>query len=63
MYNNNSNDEEIKELLTPKNDIIFKKLFGKKGNERIVKDFLEAILERKIKSVELGKKRSYYQIK
>ena len=45
----------IKEMLTPKNDIIFKKLFGKKGNERIVKDFLEAVLEIKISSVELGK--------
>ena len=45
----------IKEILTPKNDIIFKKLFGKRGNEEIVKDFLEAILDIKIRSVELGK--------
>ena len=52
MYNMNNN---IKEMLSPKNDIIFKKLFGKKGNERIVKDFLEAVLEIKISSVELGK--------
>ena len=40
--------------LTPKNDIIFKRLFGKKGNEEIVKDFLEAVLDIKIESVEIG---------
>ena len=39
--------------LTPKNDIIFKRLFGKKGNEEIVKDFLEAVLDIKIESVEI----------
>lgn len=30
--------------LTPTNDFIFKKLFGKKGNEDILKDLLESIL-------------------
>ena len=47
--------EEIKNILTPKNDIVFKRLFGKVGNERLVKDFLEAILDLKIESVTLGK--------
>ena len=49
MYNMN-NDE-----MSPKNDAMFKRLFGKKGNERIVKDFLEAVLDIEIESVELEK--------
>ena len=36
--------ENVERELTPKNDIIFKRLFGKKRNEEIVKDFLEAVL-------------------
>ena len=47
--------EEIKKILTPKNDVVFKRLFGKVGNERLVKDFLEAVLEVEIESVTLGK--------
>lgn len=47
--------EEIKKLITPKNDIVFKRLFGKVGNERLVKDFLEAVLDVEIESVTLGK--------
>ena len=39
--------------LTPKNDIIFKRIFGTKGNEGILKDFLEAILDIKIEYLEL----------
>ena len=39
--------------ITPKKDIVFKSLFGKKGNEGILKDFLEAILEIKIDSLQL----------
>lgn len=41
--------------LTPKNDIIFKKIFGSKGNEDILKDLLSGILEEKIKEVEIQK--------
>ncbi len=41
--------------LTPKNDIIFKKIFGSKGNEDILKDFLSAILEEEITEVEIQK--------
>ena len=41
--------------MTPKNDLIFKKLFGTVGREAMVKDFLEAILKISIKSVTLGK--------
>ena len=48
--------EEILRNITPKNDIVFKKIFGAKGNEGILKDFLESILDIKIESlkVELG---------
>ena len=34
-----------------KNDIAFKRIFGSKGNEEILKDFLEYVLERKIKNI------------
>ena len=39
--------------VTPKNDIVFKKIFGTKGNERILQAFLESILDIKIKSLML----------
>ena len=51
MYNI-SNNYKIK----PNNDYIFKRLFGKAGNERYIKDLLEAILEIKIEKVELRKR-------
>ena len=35
------------------NDFIFKKVFGKKGNESILKDLLEAILKIKIEKIEI----------
>ena len=41
------------EKLKLTNDFIFKKVFGKKGNESILKDLLEAILKIKIKKIEL----------
>ena len=47
-------EEAILKRITPKNDIIFKKIFGSKGNEGILKDFLEGILGTKIESVKLG---------
>ncbi|MBQ8298292.1 MAG: Rpn family recombination-promoting nuclease/putative transposase [Clostridia bacterium] len=46
-----TNQEMFK--VTPKNDIVFKKIFGTKGNERILQDFLEAILDIKINSLKL----------
>ena len=49
-----SNQEEIMAGMTPKRDFIFKKLFGTIGKERLVKDFLEAILDIKIKFLVLG---------
>ena len=44
-----------KKLLSPKNDYTFKRLFGHKGNEEITKGFLSAILNKKIKEVDLDK--------
>ena len=48
-------NQEIKDYLKPNNDVVFKRLFGKTGNEKLVKDFLEAVLNTTIRSVELGK--------
>ena len=45
-----------KEDLSPKNDVIFKRLFGNTNKEELLKDFLEGILDIKIKSVELRKR-------
>lgn len=39
--------------LIPKDDIVFKKIFGSKGSEEILKDLLEALLETEIKTVKL----------
>ena len=60
-----SNEEKIKKnntkertqktkLLSPKLDVVFQTLFGEEGSERITKEFLEAILERKIEEVDLS---------
>ena len=43
--------EEV--IITPKNDIVFKRIFGSKGNEEILKSFLEYVLDMKIQSVNL----------
>ena len=44
---------EENEVLKPTNDYIFKRLFSKKGNEDILIDLLEGILEIKIKKIEV----------
>ena len=51
MYNNLQNFTRLDSEVTPKNDIAFKRIFGAKGNEEILKDFLEAILNIKIASL------------
>lgn len=43
------------ELLNPKSDYVFKRIFGHIGNEEITKDLLNDILENKITEVELDK--------
>ena len=49
------NDEEIKKELSPKNDVIFRRLFGRSKNKGILKDFLEAVLAIRINDVILEK--------
>lgn len=53
-YIQNIDKKSIKKIMTPMNDFVFKKLFGTVGKERLIKDFLEAILDIKIETVELG---------
>ena len=49
------NENISKTELSVKNDIIFKELFSKKGNERFLKDFLSGLLKRKMKKIEIIK--------
>ena len=46
MYNTSHESEEIKmekKKYTPKNDYVFKRIFGKVGNEDITKDFIKSV--------------------
>ena len=45
--------ERENKLLSPKLDVIFQILFGEVGSEKITKSFLEAILDKEIKEVDL----------
>ena len=45
-------------MRTPQNDIIFKRLFAKKGNEEFLTEFLEQILNIKILSIEIHEEAS-----
>ena len=47
------NGVNISSIITPKNDIVFKRIFGKRGNEEILKSFLESILDVKITDLTL----------
>ena len=51
----NMSQETIDRLINPKRDVVFKRLFGLKIHENVVKDFLEAILDTKIATIEFGK--------
>ena len=46
----------IAELLDPKNDYVFKRIFGHIGNEGITANLVSAILKKKITNLELDKK-------
>ena len=49
-----NNEEANKVNILPlSNDYVFKRIFGKGGNERILKSLLEAILEIKIQKIGL----------
>lgn len=41
------------ELLNPKNDYVFKRIFGHKGNENITKQMLSTIIEKPINTIKL----------
>ena len=43
---------ENKKIL-PKNDLVFQRIFGKVGNEKIAKRFIELIIGEKIESIDL----------
>ena len=43
----------IVKLLDPKNDYVFKRIFGHSGNEQITKNLLESIIPDKIDKIEL----------
>lgn len=45
--------EKAKKAVIPTNDFVFKKIFGKVGNENITKSFLSSILEDEIKTINL----------
>ena len=46
------NNEKV-DKLSVKNDAVFKILFGKKGNEEYLKDFLSSLLKMDIKEIEV----------
>ena len=43
----------ITNLLDPKNDYVFKRIFGHSGNEEITKNLLQSIIPDKIDKIEL----------
>ena len=45
--------QEKIESLSLKNDYVFKRIFGKKGNERITKSLIEEIIQEKIDKIEI----------
>lgn len=47
MNKRNSSNKEVR--ITPRTDLIFKNIFGKKGNENILEDLLESILGERVK--------------
>ncbi|MCI8392504.1 MAG: hypothetical protein HFJ23_01180, partial [Clostridia bacterium] len=41
------------EAMLPTNDYVFKRIFGRVGNEEITKGLISAIIKREVKKVEL----------
>lgn len=54
--------DKKKELLKPKNDIVFQSLFTQK-NERITKNFISALMEEKITKIEINTEKELYREK
>lgn len=55
MSNNFFQTSKKTKILSPKLDVVFQSLFGEVGSEEITTRFLEAILKRKINSIDLSK--------
>lgn len=53
--------EKQKKLLNPKNDYVFKRIFGYKGNENITKSLLESITGTKINKIEIKEETNLYK--
>ncbi len=51
--NNTNNEQEVKNLLNPKLDYVFKRIFGHIGNEEITKGLLSAIIKEQIDDITL----------
>ena len=47
------------EELKLKNDIVFKAFFAKKGNEKYLKSFLQALLKTKIDEIEIMRRSKF----
>ena len=54
--------DKKKQLLKPKNDIVFQSLFTQK-NEEITKNFISALMEEKITKIEINTKKELYREK
>lgn len=54
--------DKKKELLKPKNDIVFQSLFTQK-NEKITKNFISALMEEKITKIEINTQKELYREK
>ena len=55
------NEEIKKDLLNPKIDYVFKRIFGRQGNESITKCFISAVLNQNITELyRLRKKHCYF---
>ena len=60
--NENKNQKEGKQLLKPKNDVVFQSLFNQK-NEKITKAFIEDLLEEKIEKIIINDTKELYREK
>lgn len=54
------NEQENEKLLKQKNDVVFQSLFSKK-NEYITKEFVSALLEKKIKKIEINETKELFR--
>lgn len=55
-------NKKTKEELTLKDDILFKAFFTKKGNEKYLKSFLEAVLDIKIHEIKVEQEVNLYKL-